>query len=472
MRSLQVFLERCGRKRPLVPDQSAERLLAPPRRLEIILKEETSLAEIIREKDFLPILETNAQAFFASCNTFLENKIDKINKRIIGHLHEESELLVSFLDDYNARNNKVFAYFSEIVACIRNLIRVCYLQRHILRRYFKYHLDDDVAQVAQFHLSSGESFEFLINSLTELAKEVYREAREVLGLKIKHKVIERLNLPDPIPKSTLPDDITEDLIANPEQPIVEISTVYLKAAKEIASISEVDRDSPNEIKDFVTLEIPEERVRNLEATVHGLQSKYDTHVKGTRVELKDETLLKLRGHISMALHLLEYTTGLVHFYERHETDIRSVEAKRGIARLVDKNEILRLIVNYGFHYARLYIMRGQPYAEILIKQHTVTIKMDLTLPEGLYLHARPVTLIVSIVHHHGMPVQMEIEGEKVEANSIIQLLMACGGNHKTRKVTFYGDEKPLNDLKALFEARLGENGPDSLPPSLHYLKKV
>jgi len=440
--------------------------------LDSALKEETSLAEIIQETDFLPILEANVQGFVASCNSFASSKIEDVNKRIIGYLNEESELLVSFLDDYDARNNKSFAYFSELVACIRNLIRVGYVQRHILRRYFKYHLDDDVAQVAQFHLSSGESFEFLISSVMDLAREIIREVRDELGIKILDESVDQHQLPDPLPRSTLPHNIDEEIIGNVEQPIVEIATVYLQAAKEILSIGLPGSDAPETIREFVAHNLPEERVRTLEALVHGLQSKYDTYVKNTHIEQSDETLPRLRGHISMGLHLLEYSTGLVHFYERHENDVRSVEAKRRISRVVDKNKILRLITHYGFHFARWYIERGQQYANKLLKEYSRIIKLELPMPDGIYLHARPVSLIVSVVQHHGTPVQMEIEGEKVDANSIIQVLMVSGNNTKTRTVTFYGDEKPLSDLSALFQARLGEDGLDALPAQLGYLRSA
>ena len=47
------------------------------------------------------------------------------------------------------------------------------------------HLDDDVAQVAQFHLSSGESFEFLIHSVRDLARAIIAEARDELGMRVE-----------------------------------------------------------------------------------------------------------------------------------------------------------------------------------------------------------------------------------------------------------------------------------------------
>ncbi len=367
-------------------------------------------------------------------------------------------------------HNKTFSNFTELVACIRNLISVCYIQRHILRRYFKYYLDDDVAQVALFHLKSGKSFEFLINSTKDLIKEFLAEATNELGLKCNSNPIDWMKLPDPLPKSHLPHNIDEEVIGDIDQPIIEIASVYLQAARAISDAGGVEEDSSDGIRKFVSKKLPEEHVRNLEAMVHGLQSKYDTYVKNTHVEQSNVMLLKLRGHISTVLHLLELTTGLVHFYERHENDIRSVEAKKRISRIVDKNEILQLSASYGYYFARYYIVRGQEYADLLLQEYSRIIKIELEMPDGVYLHARPVSLIVGIVQHHGTPVQMEIDGEKVEANSIIQVLMVSGQNPKTNRVCFYGDEKPLKDLEALFNARLGEDGLDGLPPSLTYLR--
>lgn len=437
------------------------------------LHEETSLAELISEEDFLPLLQATLRdlGFIASCHYFLEAEIQDVNKRVLGHLNEEAQLLESFLDDYDARNNKTFSNFTEIVASIRNLIDVSYIQRHILRRYFKYHLDDDVAQVAEFHLKSGESYEFLVQSVKDLVKDFLAEATDVLGLDCSKRNVAWANkMTDPALKSHLPHNVDDEVISNAEASIAQIANGYLQSAKVLGTITLSETESPRELRDFVTKTIPEERCRQLEAMVHGLQSKYDTYLKNTQTEQSNPMLPKLRGHISMALHLLEFTTGLVHFYERHENDIRSVEAKRRISRLVDKNEIVSLIVKYGMHFAQRYIERGQAYAEAMLQEYSKINSLELTLPDGVYLHARPVSLIVGVVQHHGAPVQMEIEDEKVEANSIIQVLMVSGSYPKANAVTFYGDEAPLADLKRLFDAKLGEEGLEDLPPELDYLR--
>ena len=42
------------------------------------------------------------------------------------------------------------------------------------------------------------------------------------------------------------------------------------------------------------------------------------------------------------------------------------------------------------------------------------------------------------------------------------MMITVGSNSEARRYVFSGDERPLNDIKLLFEAGLGESGPESL----------
>ena len=85
----------------------------------------------------------------------------------------------------------------------------------------------------------------------------------------------------------------------------------------------------------------EERARVYEASVHNLQSAYDTYIKNTVLEEGDERLPRMRGHISCAFHLLEAVTDLVHFVERHEGS-RSDETTEMITRTVDRDRVIQI----------------------------------------------------------------------------------------------------------------------------------
>jgi hypothetical protein len=49
-------------------------------------------------------------------------------------------------------------------------------------------------------------------------------------------------------------------------------------------------------------------------------------------------------------------------------------------------------------------------------------------------------------------------------------MVAVGSNPEERSFTLRGDERPLRDLRALFEADFGESGLDGLPDVLGYLR--
>jgi len=97
-------------------------------------------------------------------------------------------------------------------------------------------------------------------------------------------------------------------------------------------------------------------------------------------------------------------------------------------------------------------------------------ELQIELSENLKLHARPAALIVNIVSRHGTPVEMEVDGHRCNAGSILELLVAVGSHPEARHYIFRGDIHPLRDIGLLFESSLGEDGIDNLPPMLHYLK--
>ncbi len=215
----------------------------------------------------------------------------------------------------------------------------------------------------------------------------------------------------------------------------------------------------------------EAQARVYEATVHNLQSTYDTHIQNTVLEAKDERLPQVRGHASAALHLLEAVTHLTHFIERHEDDIRSEEAKRRISQLVDSSAVQEVILNELLDWANRYVQAGARIAEQILPEYTNLQDLEVDLLDGLQLHARPASLVVNIVNHHGTPVEMEVGGHHANAGSILELLIAVGSQPDATRFIFRGDVRPLRDIQLLFEHGLGERGMENLPDELDYLRE-
>jgi len=172
----------------------------------------------------------------------------------------------------------------------------------------------------------------------------------------------------------------------------------------------------------------------------------------------------------MALHLLEMATHLVHFYERHENDIRFEEAKARVAQVVDKTAVLDRIVNYTYFFASRVLLSGRRFADEALANFLKVQRLELVLPDGHTLHARPISLIVKIVNHYGTHVEMELDGESCGASSIMEMIMMVGNRPNCRTLVFRGDSRPLRDVKLLFDAGMGEAGFDAFPSQLDYLK--
>lgn len=213
----------------------------------------------------------------------------------------------------------------------------------------------------------------------------------------------------------------------------------------------------------------EATARDLEAHVHSLQSDYDSLLRGGEQEAECETLLELRGSISQCLHLLEAVTALTHLYERHKVHQRQVATRRILSGVLDWESFLEGLIEDGARPALESLLRAEAAAERLMAGLTQQNCVELPIPEGVVLHARPLSLVVGVVHHHGLPVEMEIEGDKASAASMLNMLVLCGSHLDAKSVKFHGDSAVLGDLRQLFGAGLGEGGIDGLPDQLNYL---
>ena len=137
--------------------------------------------------------------------------------------------------------------------------------------------------------------------------------------------------------------------------------------------------------------------------------------------------------------------------------------------MIDRSEVMRQAVFFCLYQASRILLEIRAKVTELLKSFTEREELELTIPDGGILHARPLSLIVSVVRHHGTAVDMEIEGDETSANSIMGLIMLAGRHPGVRTVAFRGDRRPLHDLRLLFEHGLGEQGTDGFPGELHYL---
>lgn len=426
------------------------------------------LEEVISEKSFAAIIAVRAVAFHALAGALVARR-EPWTRRQFFVLTSEADAIESLLDDHGARHNRDFAQLRELVASLRGLSLAGFSLAHLEHRLESYPTALSPSEVAQAAQSVTHARSFVERALVRLLTETLRE-ESARGIEIGARETTEPNNADVAPRRRLPRNLGQAELVDDEQKVAEIASRFLQASAMFDDRSIRRIDDPDERELWMQRFCTEERARVFEATVHNLQSAYDTWVKNTRLEADDARLAKLRGHASAALHLLEAVTHLAHFVERHESGLRNEETEQRIESIVRRSDVREVTLNHLLYWASVFVRRGSPLAEDLLPTYTDVQEIELVLPDGVYLHARPCALIAGIVNRYATPVELRIEGHKCSAASILELMIAVGSHAEARRFAFRGDVNPLRDLRTLFDAGLGERGVDTLPDSLAYLR--
>lgn len=431
---------------------------------------ERPLEEVILERDFAALLASQGALFFR-IGKGLSASSESWSKRDFFLLANEAEDLETFLDDYGAKSNRAYCLTRELIASVRwhalAAIRACHLEG----RFDSYRLPDALSseQLKDARESFAELRRFGQQTIASLIRRVLEELMR-LGVPWSELPTGAEHTKEDAIRRRLPHNVGQEEPVDENQRIAEVAAKYLAASDVLVNLGIRRIADPVERRGRLAAICSESQARVYEATVHNLQSTYDTHVKNTVVEGRDDRLPRLRGHLSAALHLLEAATFLTHFVERHEVGVRADAAERRIGHLVDRARVEELILNHLLFWANELMQLGRPLAEELLPAYTNMQELRVELPDTVKLHARPAALIVNIVIQHGTPVELELEGHRCNAGSILELLVAVGSHPDARTFVFRGDVHPLRDISLLFHHGLAEDGIDRLPPALHYLK--
>jgi hypothetical protein len=221
--------------------------------------------------------------------------------------------------------------------------------------------------------------------------------------------------------------------------------------------------------------INEERARELTAPIHNLQSTYDDYIKHAPLESQDERLTKLRGLISMPLHLLNLVNWFSHLYQRHVYSSKQVGRSHEISVLIDGARIRDIVLNFALFYTGKYLQEGKNLAGVLLGEYSEIDTCELKVPRKLGFHLRPASLVAKLAKHHGTKLSIIIEGREYDARNVLSISMAAGliARKGFKTVLFKGDKRVLQDLKLLSEYNYGEDdegNPASLPSQFTHLR--
>jgi len=194
--------------------------------------EAKSLIQIISEGEFLQIVQAPSNLFFKVSALFCEKLKDgkEISRKFYSSLIQETEYLESVLDEHGARENKTWSFFSEYVACVRNLSIAAFYIKHILDRYPYYNLGESEENAQAFHESAYKALDFLNTSILGLRAEVVRTG-QVNGLEISEELFSMDEFSEIESNKRLPRTILEDEVQEEQERVIELCKKYRKVAK-------------------------------------------------------------------------------------------------------------------------------------------------------------------------------------------------------------------------------------------------
>jgi hypothetical protein len=406
------------------------------------------LKEIISEEEFLDIFRKQTIEVLKIC-VYLSAKEEKdflYTKRFYGNITTQSRILEDFLDDYGAKNNRNWIYFRELTASARYMGFSAYMIQHVRNRYALYGLKSN--EERKFLEDTVETQDFLNTSIKNVFRCIGEEAVR-LGLPTPAEKLKEEDFLDVASNKMLPHNVDEDFSRKEEEIVVKIASEYLNIMQDHEDFKIDHEYTVEDITPLIPEYISEEKLRRFQLRIHNLQSVYDTYIKDTKIELENTTLNSMRGCIAVALHLAEIATTLTHFYERHESELRHEEVREKIEIIIDKNNIVKTIVNYCLFHCYYHLEKGNSLARSFLKSYVVMDSIIVPIPVYMGFHVRPATLVMKIVKHYGSEVKMHIDNEDYDAGSALDIFRANEKISATKRRLILKEIKPCTPQDAV-----------------------
>ena len=434
--------------------------------------------KVVQHKaDFAEKVQVFSEEFLRCCVYVCETESARktFTKRLYARMVSSSKLLEDFLDFHGAKNNSNWYYYRELVSSVRNLSEASYSQKHISKRLPLY----DLAKTEGFEEGGYATHKFLINSLRKISRNALKAAKR-LHINLPEDRFSWDDFPGIATETRLEFDIDDENLEEEKKNIVKITTEFLRVAVEFETLGFYEPYALDQIKAIVPSSFNEQEARRFEMVVHSLQSSFDTYVKKSELRFHDIKLKRLRGYISVVLHLLELTRRLLHYYERHlhEVGYKNIykKVRDALAKAVSPEDILDRIVNYGLYYIWYFLVQGQDLAHEILNENMKRGSTVVGIPLKLGFHSRPCMLVAKIVQYYGGKVELCVDSDRFDASSVLDIQWAGGKIQKEgiKEVVFKGDVRALKDIRILANVNYGEDSMGKgipLPKELFYLKQ-
>ncbi|MBL9088270.1 MAG: HPr family phosphocarrier protein [Planctomycetia bacterium] len=380
----------------------------------------------------------------------------------------EAERVEYGLLEVGARDSRTFAYVTEVVTQLRWCAKALHALLHLrgrIRRYLGERTDLDA-----FRADLDACIAWVAGRVEALLVALRTEVQGPLGLAVPEDAADVAALDGEDVRWRLPQDLDVPSSHDDRDRVADMCAAFLALGDEVERVVVPEGDLAA-LDALARGPFGPASAQELRVRMHAVQSSYDSTIAGTPHEAEDPRLPTFRGYVSILLHLLEAVAYLLSAHGRLASDVRSAALRDRVRRLVDEGLLLRWSLRFGLVNAARCFREARTVAQALLARATRVREVALALPPGRKLHLRPAGLIVRVVQRHGLPVEMGMGEQTVDARQLMDVILLAAGNPSETRVRFRGDERPLADLQALFEHRLGEEGTDRFPLSLAYLRE-
>ena len=333
-----------------------------------------------------------------------KDKESILNTHFLGKSHSVASRLEEVLDHYNAINNMKWKSFRENVAAVKLFTNATYITLHIKSTSPQYQLLSGIEKFLEdtknvldiFYSSLQSSFNELVINGKKNALENCAEFEGSFSFSVN------------FPEGILETDISKRHIDTPEKVIVNLATSYLNLASESILLQNAEKRDNTKYEKLIPDVISENIIRTLESKYHNLQSLYDTYIANTDIEDMDNDLKLIRGHVSIVYHLLEASTDLIHYFERHMMD-PAEPSNNYYQSPISRKEVLGILADYFLNYANQFLTAGVTLCREVIKKYAVQGSISVSVPAYRGFHVRPSTLVSKIVQHYGSEVHLVMD---------------------------------------------------------------
>ena len=305
-------------------------------------------------------------------------------KYVYDQLSEDDQLVYDeILDAMGARTNAEWFPTRECVAILKNFSTSTYELLHIHVSAPYYSLGD---MQESFKQDTLEHLRFMTEvirlSLINLFENTTRLGITIDQTRVNYVFKEILVVPKL--KRNMPSTEPGSVKHRIDAMAINVlnSTEDMKNFKKLFESSVSDWDKLD--FDFLS----ETKIRSLEVNMHTLQSMYDTYISDSETEDTDDDLRKVRGRISVILHLLRIASIYIHFYERHiHGNPMAVFAdkanKRDCTRpvaCVNQEAFYTAILKYLAYYIETFQNEGRQLCSLLLQRYSITKTVKAKVP--------------------------------------------------------------------------------------------